>query len=60
MEGFGITLESKSLSWSQTLELDTYSDFLDLKKEFITTFSNMGIKHNVVAQICSFAQKENE
>ena len=27
VEGFGLTLESKALSWFQTLELDTYSDF---------------------------------
>ena len=43
MEGFGLTLESKALSWFQTLEPDTYSDFLALEKNFIAAFSKMGV-----------------
>ena len=60
MEGFGLTLENKALLWFQTLEPDTYSDFLALEKGFIVAFLKMGIKHNVVAHISSFTQKENE
>ena len=60
MEGFGLTLESKALSWFQTLEPSAYDDFAMLEKDFIAAFSKMGIKHNVVAQIYNFEQKENE
>ena len=60
VEGFGLTLESKALSWFQTLELHAYEDFAALEKYFIAAFSKMGIKHNVVAQIYFFSQKENE
>ena len=60
MEGFGLTLESKALSWFQMLEPHAFMDFAALEKDFIVAFSKMGIKHNVVAQIYSFGQKENE
>ena len=60
VEGFGLTLESKALSWFQTLELHTFEDFAALEKDNFAAFSKIGIKHNVVAQIYSFGQKENE
>ena len=60
VEGFGLTLESKALSWFQTLEPYAYADFAALERDFIAAFSKMGIKHNVVAQIYAFKQKENE
>ena len=47
VEGFGLTLEIKALSWFQILEPNAYSDFSTLEKEFIAAFSNMGVKHNI-------------
>ena len=60
MEGSSLTLESKALSWFQTIEPHAYADFVALERDFIVAFSKMGIKHNVVAQIYAFKQKENE
>ena len=60
VEGFGSTLESKALSWLQSLDPHTYNEFSALEKNFIAIFSKMEIKHNVVAQIYSFSQKEDE
>ena len=54
IEGFGLTLESKALTWFQMLE-PTFKTSLDqLEKHFIGAFSKMGLKHNAVAQIYSF------
>ena len=60
IEGFGLTLEGKALSWFQTLEPSTITTLQSLEKDFIAAFSKMGIKHNVVAQIYTFRQKEHE
>ena len=48
MEGFGLTLESKALSWFQTLEPHAYEDFAALERDFIAAFSKMGIKHKML------------
>ena len=55
-----MTLEGKALSWFQTLEPEMFKKFKTLENDFIAAFSKMGIKHNVVAQIYGFVQKENE
>ena len=60
IEGFGLMLEGKALSWFQTLEPSTITTLQSLEKDFIAAFSKMGIKHNVVAQIYTFRQKEHE
>ena len=60
VEGFRLTLEGKALSWFQTLEPDTFKEFEALENDFIAAFSKMGIKHNVVALIYGFVQKENK
>ena len=57
VEGFRLTLEGKALSWFHTLELDMFREF---ENDFIAAFSKMGIKHNIVALIYGFVQKENE
>jgi len=59
-EGFGLTLESKALSWFQTLESEIKTSFERLEKDFIVAFSKMGIKHNAVGLISSFKQKDQE
>ena len=60
VEGFGLTLESKALTWFQTLEPPSKTSFKRLEKEFIGSFSKMGLKHNAVALIYSFEQREHE
>ena len=60
VEGFGLTLESKALTWFQTLEPASKTSFERLEKDFIGSFSKMGLKHNAVALIYSFRQGEHE
>ena len=60
IKGFGLTLESKALTWFQTLEPTSKTSLDQLEKDFIGAFSKMGLKHNAVAQIYSFQQKEFE
>ena len=60
IEGFGLTLESKGLSWFQTREPEAKQTYDGLERDFIAAFSKMGIKHNVVAQIYAFKQKDHE
>ena len=51
IEGFGLTLESKALMWFQTLELVSKTSFDRLEKDFIGSFSKMGLRHNALALI---------
>ena len=60
IEGFGLTLEGKALSWFQSLEPGEETTFQSLEKDFTAAFSKMDIKHNAVAQIFAFRQKEHE
>ena len=60
IEGFGLTLESKAFTWFQTLGPEIKVSLTSLEKDFISAFSKMGIKHNTVAQIYSFKQKDHE
>ena len=60
IEGFGLTLESKALTWFQTLELESKVSLTRLEKDFVAAFSKMGIKHNAVALIYTFKQKDHE
>ena len=60
IKGFGLTLESKALTWFQTLEPTSKTSLDQLEKDFVGAFSKMGLKHNTVAQIYLFQQKEFE
>ena len=60
VEGFGLTLESKALTWFQTLEPESKTSLARLEKDFTVAFSKMGMKHNAVAQIYSFQQRDHE
>ena len=60
IEGFGLTLEGKALSWFQNQEVKSLTKFIGLEKDFIAAFSKMGIKHNDVVQIYAFKQKDHE
>ena len=60
IEGFGLTLEGKALTWFQTLKPGVKESLTRLEKDFIFTFSKIGIKHNTVGQIHNFKQKDHE
>ena len=60
IEGFGLTLEGKALTWFQTLKPKLKMSLASLEKDFIFAFSKMGIKHNTVGQIHNFKQNEHE
>ena len=60
IEGFGLTLESKALTWFQTLGPKSKILLNRLEEDFIAAFSKIGIKHNAVAQIFSFQQQKYE
>ena len=60
IECFGLTLESKALTWFQTLEPESKVSLTCLEKDFVVAFLKMGIKHNTVALIYSFKQKDHE
>ena len=60
VQGFGLTMEGRALSWFQTLKPSVLYDFETLIKRFIEAYSKIGIKHNTVTQILSFKQKDKE
>ena len=60
VEGFGLTLEGRALSWFQTLNLSEYLSYEALEKDFIAAFSKTGLKHDVLSQIHGFKQKNEE
>ena len=60
IEGFRLTLEGKALTWFQTLKPGVKESLTHLEKDFIFTFSKIGIKHNTVGQIHNFKQKDHE
>ena len=61
VEGFGLTLEGRALSWFQTLDPSEYLSFEALEKDFIVAaFSKTGLKHDVLSQIHGFKQESNE
>ena len=60
VQGFGLTLMGKALTWFQTLKPAMLYDFETLAKHFIESYTKIGIKHNTVTQILSFQQKDNE
>ena len=60
VKGFGQTMEGKALSWFQTLEPKRKQSLKSQGLNFIAAFSKMGLKHNVVAQIYAFKQREHE
>ena len=42
IEGFGLTLEGKSLPWFQNQKVESLIKFKELEKDFIAAFSKMG------------------
>ena len=57
IEGLGLTLKGRALSWFQTLTLFDYLTYKKLEKDFIASFSKIGLKHDVLSQIHGFNQK---
>lgn len=60
VEGFGLTLEWRALSWLQTLNVTGYPIYKALEKDFIVAFSRTGLKHDVLSQIHGFKQKSDK
>ena len=60
VEGFGLTLEGRALSWFQTLNPVDYLSYEELERDFIAAFSKTGLKHDVLSQIHEFKQKADE
>ena len=59
-KGLALTMEGKALSWFQTLEPHIKASVQDLEEDFISAFSKMGVKHNIVAKIYAFKQAPYE
>ena len=51
VEGFGLTMEGKALTWSQTLKMAKYSSFIKLAKELVREHTKSGLKNDVLSQI---------
>ena len=60
VQGFGLTMEGRALSWFQTLKPSVLYDFEVLVKHFIEAYSKIKINHNTVTHILSFKQKDKE
>ena len=60
VQGFGLTMEGRALSWFQTLKPSVLYDFEVLVKHFIEAYSKIGIKHNMITQILRFKKKDKE
>ena len=60
IEGFGLMLEGKALSWFQALEASDKSSLHVLEELFVVAFSLMGLQYDTIALIYSFNQGEME
>ena len=60
VQGFGLTLEGKALSWFQSLSNSILYDFEVLIIAFIKENTKTRIKHNTLTQILDFKKKEKE
>ena len=60
VQGFGLTLECKELSWFYSLSNSVLYDFEVLINAFIKENTKIRIKHNTLTQILDFKQKEKE
>ena len=60
VQGFGLTLEGKALSWFQSLGNSVLYDFEVLIAAFIKENTKTRIKHNTLMQILDFKKKEKE
>ena len=60
VQGFGLTLEGKALSWFESLSNSVLYDFEIVIDAFIKENMKTRIKHNTLTQILNFKQKEKE
>ena len=60
VEGFGLTMEGKALTWFQTQKMENFSSFTQLAKEFVREHTKSGLRHNMLSQIHQFKQEPNE
>ena len=54
IEGFGLTLEGKALSWFQALEASDKSSLRVIEDLFVAAFSLMDLQHDTSSMIHSF------
>ena len=59
VEGFGLTLEGRVLSWFEMLTLLGYLTYQEFERDFIVAFSKIGLKHDVLLQVHGFKQKKD-
>ena len=60
VEGFGMMLEGKALSWFQMLQPSHYRSLKDLEKDFIMAFSKFGQKQNGLFLLYDLKQESKE
>ena len=60
VEGFGLTMEGRALTWFQTQKTANFSSFAQLAKDFVREHTKSGLKHDVLSQIHRFKQEPNE
>ena len=49
VEGFGLTMEEKALTWFQTQKMAKFSSFTQLAKKFVREHTKSGLKHDVLS-----------
>ena len=57
VQALGLTMEGQELAWFQTLKPSVLYDFEVLVKNFIDSYSKIGIKHHTVTKTLGFKQK---
>ncbi|MCO5560573.1 hypothetical protein L7F22_014188 [Adiantum nelumboides] len=60
VEGFGLTLEGRALTWFQSLNTSKYQSFSALRKDFIAAFSKTGLKNDALSLVYGFKQDPKE
>ena len=57
VQAFGLTMEGQALAWFQTLKSSVLYDFEVLVKNFIDSYSKIGIKHNIITKFWDSSKK---
>ena len=60
VEGFGLNMEGKALTWFQTQKMAKFSSFTQLAKEFAREHTKSRLEHDVLSQIHQFKQELDE
>ncbi|MCO5553329.1 hypothetical protein L7F22_006850 [Adiantum nelumboides] len=60
VEGFGLTLEGRALTWFQSLNTSKYQSFSALRMDFKAAFSKTGSKNDALSLVYGFKQDPKE